>query len=82
MEQRTNEKQRYSINDVGLYDAEPLAQNNSSSLEALSFAGGANNQNNYGSGSYLATMNNLAQDCPGEQQSGDHTHLDWPADGV
>ncbi|KAG2624552.1 hypothetical protein PVAP13_3KG142000 [Panicum virgatum] len=59
--ERTTEKQRYSINDVGLYDAEPLAQNNSSSLEALSFAGGANNQNNYGSGSYLATMNNLAQ---------------------
>jgi len=55
------EKQRYNINDVGLYDAERLAaQSNSSSLEALAFAGGANNQNSYGSCSQLATMNNLA----------------------
>ncbi|RLM99591.1 uncharacterized protein C2845_PM06G07390 [Panicum miliaceum] len=59
--ERTTEKQRYSINDVGLYDAEPLAQSSSFSLEVLAFVGGANKQNGYGSGSQLATMNNLAQ---------------------
>ncbi|RLN29532.1 protein REVEILLE 4-like [Panicum miliaceum] len=59
--ERTTEKQRYSINDVSLCDAEPLAQRNYSSLEALAFAGGANNQNGYGSGRQLATMNNLAR---------------------
>ncbi|PAN17230.1 hypothetical protein PAHAL_3G114900 [Panicum hallii] len=59
--ERTTEKQRCSINDVGLYDAEPLARSNSFSLEALAFVGGANKQNGYGSGSQLATMNNLAQ---------------------
>ena len=59
MEQRTNEKQRYSINDVGLYDDEPRAPNNSSSWKPLTFAG-ANNPNGYGSSNELPTMNNLA----------------------
>ncbi|PUZ63993.1 hypothetical protein GQ55_3G109200 [Panicum hallii var. hallii] len=57
--ERTNEKQRYSINDIGLYDDEPQALNNSSSWEPLTFAG-ANNPNVYGSSSELPTMNNLA----------------------
>ncbi|XP_034580746.1 uncharacterized protein [Setaria viridis] len=43
--------QKYSINDVSLYDAEPWAQNISSNWEALAFAGGAYNPNYYGSGS-------------------------------
>ncbi|KAF8762650.1 hypothetical protein HU200_009178 [Digitaria exilis] len=54
-------KQRYSINDVGLYDAEPWAQNNSSSSELLvTFPSGAYNPNCYESGSQLASMNNIA----------------------
>nr|TKW31497.1 hypothetical protein SEVIR_2G109800v2 [Setaria viridis] len=40
--------QKYSINDVSLYDAEPWAQNISSNWEALAFAGGAYNPNYYG----------------------------------
>nr|CAB3463885.1 unnamed protein product [Digitaria exilis] len=57
-----SEKQRYSINDVGLYDAEPWAQNNSSSNELLvTFPSGAYNPNCYEAGSQLASINNVAQ---------------------
>jgi hypothetical protein len=59
-QERTSEKQRYSINDVGLYDAEPWVLNNSSSWKPLTFAGGAHNPNFYGAGRQLATMNNYA----------------------
>ncbi|CAL5046312.1 unnamed protein product [Urochloa decumbens] len=40
--------QRYSINDVGLYNVEPLAQNNTSSWEGLAFIEGAYNPSHYG----------------------------------
>ena len=54
-------RQRYSINDVGLYDTEPLAQNNTSNWEGFSFAGGAYNPSLYGASGQHATMNNQAQ---------------------
>ncbi|RLN13602.1 hypothetical protein C2845_PM09G04370 [Panicum miliaceum] len=44
-------RQRYSINDVGLYDAEPWAENNTSNWEGFSFAGGAYNPSRYGASS-------------------------------
>ncbi|RCV10333.1 hypothetical protein SETIT_2G104000v2 [Setaria italica] len=69
--QNTSEKQRYSINDVSLYDAEPWAQNDSSNWEAPAFAGGAYNPNYYGSGSQVATRNNLAQVWPPFMYSAD-----------
>ncbi|XP_022680780.1 transcription factor SRM1 [Setaria italica] len=62
--ERTSEKQRYSINDVGLYDAEPWVLNNSSSWEALAFTGDAYNPNFYGTGRQLSTMNNFSQVWP------------------
>ncbi|XP_034585394.1 uncharacterized protein [Setaria viridis] len=62
--ERTSEKQRYSINDVGLYDAEPWVLNNSSSWEALAFTGGAYNPNFYGTGRQLSTVNNFSQVWP------------------
>ncbi|CAL5037081.1 unnamed protein product [Urochloa decumbens] len=40
--------QRYSINDVGPYNVEPLAQNNTSSWEGLAFIEGAYNPSHYG----------------------------------
>jgi hypothetical protein len=58
--ERTSEKIRYSINDVGLYDAEPWAQNYSLSQDPLSFAGGVYNSNCYGSSNQLGPMNNVA----------------------
>ncbi|XP_062232885.1 uncharacterized protein LOC133930252 [Phragmites australis] len=59
-------KQRYSINDVGLYDAEPWAAQNASGWHALAYAGGGYNPNGgYGAGGQASTqaavMNNLAQ---------------------
>ncbi|CAN6201836.1 unnamed protein product [Urochloa humidicola] len=54
-------KQRYSINDIGLDDAEQWVQNIVSSVEGFAFPGGANNQNNYGSFDQLTGMNNLSQ---------------------
>jgi len=59
--ERTTEKQRYSINDIGLNDAKPWVHNSSSSQEALAFAGGAYNPNGHGSSCQFAAMNNLAQ---------------------
>ncbi|CAN6178472.1 unnamed protein product [Urochloa humidicola] len=54
-------RQRYSINDVGLYDAEPLAQNNTSSWDDPTFIGGACNPSHYGASKQHVTMNNLTQ---------------------
>ncbi|RCV22358.1 hypothetical protein SETIT_4G214200v2 [Setaria italica] len=56
-------KQRYSINDIGLYDAEPWAQNNNSDWEGF-ITSGAYNSNHIGAGGQHATMNNLAQVQP------------------
>ncbi|CAL5052321.1 unnamed protein product [Urochloa decumbens] len=55
-----NNKQRFSINDVGLDDAEPWVQNNVSYGEGIVFPGGANNPNNYGSMDKPTDMNNLS----------------------
>ncbi|CAL5012517.1 unnamed protein product [Urochloa decumbens] len=57
----TSEKQRYSINDLSLYDAERCVQNNSFSQNVLSFGGGAYKPNCYGSSSQPNNMNNLTQ---------------------
>lgn len=62
-QESTQKKQRYSINDVGLYDAEPWTQNSSSSWETLSFNSGAYKPQYSGFGGQIATMNNLAQVC-------------------
>ncbi|KAJ1261571.1 hypothetical protein BS78_09G040300 [Paspalum vaginatum] len=59
-QERTSVKKRHSINDVGLYDAEPWAQKTSCSLEELAFDGGAHNPSTYASGGQLSTMNNVA----------------------
>ncbi|XP_062229989.1 uncharacterized protein LOC133927533 [Phragmites australis] len=55
-------RQRYSINDVGLYDAEPWVQN-SSGWETLAYAGGGYNPSGAGGqgSTQRAAMNNLAQ---------------------
>ncbi|CAN6202358.1 unnamed protein product [Urochloa humidicola] len=57
-------RQRYSINDVGLYDAEPLAQNNTSNWEGLAFIEGAYNPSHYGASNQHVAMNNLTQVQP------------------
>ncbi|CAN6208503.1 unnamed protein product [Urochloa humidicola] len=57
-------RQHYSINDVGLYDAEPLAQNNTSNWEGLSFIEGAYNPSHYGASNQHVSMNNLTQVQP------------------
>nr|CAB3467204.1 unnamed protein product [Digitaria exilis] len=55
-------RQRYSINDVGLYDAEPTVENNTSNWEGITFTGGAYyNPSHYGASGQHATMNNLSQ---------------------
>ncbi|KAJ1261570.1 hypothetical protein BS78_09G040200 [Paspalum vaginatum] len=59
-QERTTEKQRHSINDVGLYDAEPWAQNDSRNLEENAFVGDAYNPSSYGSAGQLSIMNNPA----------------------
>lgn len=55
----TSEKKRYSINDVGLYNAEPWAHNNSFSQDPPAF-GDAHNPNCYGSSNQIVPMNNVA----------------------
>ncbi|OEL34592.1 hypothetical protein BAE44_0004388 [Dichanthelium oligosanthes] len=57
-------RQRYSINDVGFYDAEPWAQNNTSGWEGSAFIGGSYNPNRYGASGQHTTINNLAQVRP------------------
>ncbi|CAO2206748.1 unnamed protein product [Urochloa humidicola] len=61
----TSKKQRYSINDVSLFDDEPWMQSNSSlSQDVRTISGGAYNPNCYGSSSHLDNMNNPAQWSP------------------
>ncbi|RLM64239.1 uncharacterized protein C2845_PM16G18280 [Panicum miliaceum] len=60
-QENTTYRQRYSINDVGLYDVEPGLQNNTSRWEGYAFDGGAYNPSNYGASDQHTTMNNLAQ---------------------
>ncbi|CAO2175388.1 unnamed protein product [Urochloa humidicola] len=57
----TLEKQRYSINDVSLYEAETCVQNNPFSQDVLSIGGGAYNPNCHVPSNQLNTMNNPAQ---------------------
>ncbi|RLN11744.1 myb-like protein H [Panicum miliaceum] len=59
--QNPSKKQRYSINDVGLYDTELGVQNNSSGWEGLTVIDGAFNPNHYGSNDQPAAINNVAQ---------------------
>ncbi|WVZ96145.1 hypothetical protein U9M48_041817, partial [Paspalum notatum var. saurae] len=54
-------RRRYSINDVELNDDEPLAQNNSSNNEVVTFADHAYNPCDSGPEVPLNTMNNLTQ---------------------
>ncbi|CAD6334679.1 unnamed protein product [Miscanthus lutarioriparius] len=56
----TTKKQRFSINDVGLYDTQPWVQNNPSSWEALTFTGGAYNTNYNGFDGKHVAFNSLA----------------------
>ncbi|RLM55042.1 hypothetical protein C2845_PM10G04020 [Panicum miliaceum] len=57
---KAEHRQCYSIHDVGLYDAEPWAQNNTPNGEGFSFVGGAYNPSRYGASGQHATMNNQA----------------------
>ncbi|XP_066365061.1 transcription factor MYB1R1-like [Miscanthus floridulus] len=56
----TTRKQRFTINDVGLYDIEPRVQKNSSSLEALAFGRSAYNTNYYDFEGQHTVLNKLA----------------------
>ncbi|CAO2206750.1 unnamed protein product [Urochloa humidicola] len=61
----TSKKQRYSINDVSLFDDEPWMQNNSAlRQDVCTIGGGAYNPNCFGSSSQFDNMNNLAQCSP------------------
>ena len=51
-------KQRYSINDIGLYDFEPLSQTNASAWKGPNFGGGVYNTNQYSFGGHPTSMNN------------------------
>ncbi|CAO2188212.1 unnamed protein product [Urochloa humidicola] len=59
----TSKKQRYSINDINLFDDEPWMQNNSAfSQDVCTVGGGAyNNPDGFGSSSQHDNMNSLAQ---------------------
>jgi len=51
-------KQRYSINDIGLYDFEPLPQTNASAWEGHTSGGGVYNTNQYRFGGHPTSMSN------------------------
>ncbi|CAD6342908.1 unnamed protein product [Miscanthus lutarioriparius] len=51
-------KQCYSINDIGLYDFEPLSQKNASSWEGPTFGRGVYNTNHYCFAGHPTSMNN------------------------
>jgi SHAQKYF class myb-like DNA-binding protein len=55
----TTRKQRFSINDVGLYDTEPWVQKNSSSSKSLAFGRSAYNTNYYDIEGQQAVLNKL-----------------------
>jgi hypothetical protein len=57
--QNPTKKQRYSINDVGLYEVQSRAQNNVSSQEGLTFTRGDYNTNHDGSGGQPSILTNL-----------------------
>lgn len=62
--ENTTRKQRYSINDVGLYDVKPWVQNNNYDWEGFCFGGGAYNLDHSGANGQHATVNNLGQVQP------------------
>lgn len=82
-QESTTKKQRYSINDVGLYDAKPWLQDNSSSREAMAFNSNAYNPYaGYGSGGQLTSMDNLTQvyspfQCPASQVGSSQSTVTW-----
>ncbi|EER94504.1 transcription factor DIVARICATA [Sorghum bicolor] len=51
-------KQRYSINDIGLYDFEPLPQTNASAWEGATSGGGVYNTNHYSFCGHPTSINN------------------------
>jgi len=51
-------KQRYSINDIGLYDFEPFLETNASVWKGPTFGGGVYNTNRYSFGGHPTSMNN------------------------
>ena len=51
-------KQRYSINDIGLYDFEPLLETNASAWEGPTFGRGVYNTNHYSFAGHPTFMNN------------------------
>ena len=51
-------KQRYSINDIGLYDFEPFLETNASVRKGPTFGGGVYNTNHYSFGGHPTSMNN------------------------
>ncbi|XP_066375815.1 transcription factor DIVARICATA-like [Miscanthus floridulus] len=51
-------KQRYSINDIGLHDFEPLSQTNASVWKGPAFDGGVYSTNQYSFGGHPTSMNN------------------------
>jgi hypothetical protein len=51
-------KKHYSINDIGLYDFEPLSQTNASAWEGPTFGRGVYNTNHYSFGGHPTSMNN------------------------
>jgi hypothetical protein len=51
-------KQRYSINDIRLYDFEPLLQTNASAWKGPTFGGGSYNTNHNIFGGHPTSMNN------------------------
>jgi hypothetical protein len=56
----TTRKQRFTINDVGLYDTEPWVKKNSSSSEALAFGHNAYNTNYFDFEGQHTVLNKLA----------------------
>ncbi|XP_066369549.1 transcription factor DIVARICATA-like [Miscanthus floridulus] len=59
-----NKKQRYSINDIGLYDFESLSQTNASVWKEPTFCGGVYNTNHYSFGGHPTSMNNAQAWAP------------------
>ncbi|CAD6339598.1 unnamed protein product [Miscanthus lutarioriparius] len=51
-------KQRYSINDIGLYDFEPILETNASLWKGPTFGGGVYNTNRYSFGGHPTSTNN------------------------
>jgi len=56
--ENSTKKQRYSINDIGLYDFGPLSQTNAPAWVGPTFGGGVYNINHYSFGGHPTSMNN------------------------